>query len=79
MIEGLIFVNGTCAFKIEGKYGVLDVNGDMTEAIFEEVYPDSEGWVEVKYKDQTGYINEEGKFTLDSEEAHFDLSSDRFF
>ena len=72
------FLNGTSIFKIEGKYGVLDAGGDMTEAIFDEVNPDLEGWVEVKYNGEWGYIDEDGQFTKDEEEASFSASFDRF-
>ena len=47
----------------------VDYIHDHTEAIFDEVETDFDGAVKVRIGESWGYINEDGMFTVDGDEA----------
>jgi len=69
---GIIFTNGNAIFKKDGKFGLLNEGGQLTEAIFDEVELLGLGdTVTVRIKDKWGWVNDKGEFTLDEDEASF--------
>ncbi len=67
--NNFLFVNGISIFSKDGKFGLLNQNGNVTKPIFDEVDFDSEA--KVRLGDKWGYANEEGEFTEDSDEGVF--------
>ena len=67
--NGFIFCNGIGTFEINGKWGVMREDGEHTEAFFDEVELDLEQAVKVRIGETWGYINEDGKFTVDRDES----------
>jgi len=69
--DGFLFCNGIGFYRKDGKYGVIGSWGSFTDAIFDDYEGAPEGAVKVKYKGEWGYVNKEGSFTSDSEEAYY--------
>jgi hypothetical protein len=69
--SGFMFVNGMAYFKRDGKCGVMNDRGEFTEAIFEEAEPNDCGEIVVKFNGEEGYIDKNGNFTTENEEAWF--------
>ena len=63
------YCNGIGTFEINGKWGVMREDGEHTEAIFDEVETDFDVAVKVRIGEVWGWINEEGQFTKDGDEA----------
>lgn len=69
--DGFLFMNDIGIFMKDGKYGLVTPEGRVTRAIFDDIVDDCEGWVEVQYNGEWGYINEQGEFTDDMEQAFY--------
>lgn len=66
-----IFNNGMAYFEKDGKVGVMNEDVEFTEAIFDEAEPDEHGVIVVKLNGKEGFIDENGQFTEDEDEAWF--------
>ena len=69
-LMGRVFANEVALCYKDGKYGVATSYGIYTGAIFEEVNRNEDGLVEVKLNGTWGWINEDGLFTTDEDEAY---------
>ena len=70
--NGIMFCNGISAYGKNDKQGVIMSNGELTEAIFDEVdAPEMGESIKVRIGDQWGFINENGQFTQDEDEAYY--------
>jgi hypothetical protein len=54
-----------------GKYGVISSSGSFTGPIFDDYEGVPEGAVKVMSDGEWGYVNEEGSFTTDIDEAYY--------
>lgn len=66
-----IFNNGMAYFEKDGKVGVMNENGEFTQAIFDEAEPNEHGVITVTLNGKEGFIDEKGQFTQDEDEAWF--------
>jgi len=69
--SGFMFVNGMAYYEKDGKVGVMNENGECTATIFDTAEPNESGVIEVTLNGETGFINREGQFTADEDEAWF--------
>ena len=69
--EGSVFCNGIGFYRKDGKYGVIGSWGGFTGPVFDDYEDAPEGAVKVLYKGDWGYVNEEGGFTTEREEAYY--------
>ena len=70
--NGFMFCNGIATYGKNGKEGVMMDNGEFTEAIFDETgVPEMGEYFQVRIGDQWGFINENGEFTSDEDEAYY--------
>lgn len=69
--RGSMFCNGIGFYRKDGKYGVIESQGNFTEPIFDDYEGAPEGAVKVMYNGEWGYVNEEGNFTTEIEEAYY--------
>lgn len=70
-MRGFMFSNGIGFYQKNGKQGVVCDYGQFTDAIFDEVEGDCEGWVKVRIGEEWGYIDENNQFTTDEDEASY--------
>ena len=69
--DTLMFTNGI-AFMIKNeKFAVMNIYGEYTEAIFDNAMPGEDGTIEVTINGVDGYIDENGQFTTDYDEAYY--------
>jgi hypothetical protein len=68
---GFVFCNGIGTFEINGRWGVIRTDGEYTEAIFDEVEEEFDQAVKVRIGDVWGYVNEDGQFIEDADEAYY--------
>ena len=68
---GFMFINGVGIYEKDGKLGLVTENGEFTEPVFNDTDWDMEGGVKVLQNDQWGYVNEDGQFTTDEDEAYY--------
>ena len=69
--EGFLFCNGVAFFSKNNKEGVLLSTGEFTAPIFDEIDYAIEEPFKVRIANEWGFINEEGVFTTDEDEAYF--------
>lgn len=69
--NGFLFCNEVAFYGIGDKTGVILGNGEFTRAMFDDVEMEDNGTVKVFYQKEWGYVNEEGQFTKDEDEAYF--------
>lgn len=68
---GFMFCNGVGFYQKDGRYGVIGSWGSFTGPIFDDYEGAPEGAVKVMCNGEWGFVNEEGKFTTESEEAYY--------
>lgn len=70
--NGFMFCNGISTYGKDRKEGVIMDNGEFTEAIFDETgIPEMGENFQVRIGEEWGFINEEGEFTTDEDEAYY--------
>ena len=64
------FSNGLAVYEADGKKGVIYTNGTVLPAKFDEIdSPELESCLSVRVGDEWGFIDQDGNFTTDDEEA----------
>ncbi len=69
--NGFLCVNGIGHYKKDGLWGIINDDGEFTEALFSEVEDDVEGPVKVKLGEQWGYVRKDGTISENQDDAHF--------
>lgn len=65
-------VNGLASYQSGGKWGLIDMLGNVTAPIFDEIIdPEPEESVKVRVGDNIGFVDKNGNFTIDDEEAYW--------
>jgi hypothetical protein len=71
MLPGFVFMNGLGCYTINGKKGLIDDDGQLTAALFDEVDLEPDENVKVRIGSKWGFVNEKGVLTEDEDEAYF--------
>ena len=69
--NGFFFLNGIGVLVKGDKIAIAMEKGDVSKAIFDEIEQPVEGEVKVKMNGEWGYINEEGGFTSNIDDAYY--------
>lgn len=69
-VHGFLFINGIGIFSKKGKYGIIDIEGNCSKAVFDDVDIKIGSLVTVKFKGEWGFLDKETKFTQDEEQAY---------
>ena len=69
--NSFMFMNGIAYLVKNEKYAVMNIYGEYTEAIFDDAVPNENGTIEVTIAGLEGYIDKNGQFTTDIDEAYY--------
>jgi hypothetical protein len=69
--QGCIFINCIGKYEIGGKLGIILENGEITDAIFDEVDLFNEDYSKARIGDLWGYVDKDGQLVQDPKEAYF--------
>jgi hypothetical protein len=69
--DSFMFINGIGYLVKDKKFTVINDFGEYSEAVFDSAEPDEFGRIEVTFKGIKGFIDKDGKFTTDEDEAYF--------
>ena len=78
--DGIPFEKTALKYKKDGKYGLLNINGDeITDPIFDEISSMTykEGMFLVKQNDKLGVINQNGVFVIEPE--YDNITADNYY
>jgi hypothetical protein len=71
-VQNAIFLSdGITCYKINDKWGLALYNGDYTEAIYDEVFFESENYYKARIGELWGYVARDGQLVQEHQNAHF--------
>ena len=69
--NGFLFSNGIAFYELNGKHGILLINGEFTQPVFDEIDHEINYAVKVRIGNKWGYADKSGQLVDDIDEAYF--------